>query len=239
MKTIKTNAEQTWKNVYRQIEDEFVPRLRLSVNDRAVYYHLLRHSRLEGKRQIHFSMRGLSRSVRISDRPLRDTVRQLLWHGVLRLIRRSMQGHVVEVRLPNEIGAGRPSVGTRNFTRRHGYSNFEDTDFMTSKQMRQAIHARESGRCFYCMRRILAAERVVDHVVPRVRHGRNSYRNLVSCCIDCKTRKGERHAQDYLRWLHRDRQLTARELSGRMRALRALIAGKLRPRMPAPTSVFL
>lgn len=238
MNTIKTKAEP-WKQVLKQIEDDLVPRLRLSVNDRAVYYHLLRHSRMEGKRQIHFSMRGLSRSVRISERPLRDTVRQLLWHGVLRLIRRSMAGHIVEVRLPNEVGAARPSVECRNFTRRHGYSNFDEADFMSSKQMRQAIHARESGRCFYCMRRIPEAEGVVDHVVPRVRHGRNSYRNLVSCCIDCNTRKGQRHAQDFLRWLHRDRQLTARELSGRMRALRALIAGKLRPRIPVATSVFL
>jgi 5-methylcytosine-specific restriction endonuclease McrA len=237
MKTIKPDAEQTWK----QLEDDTVPRLRLSVNDRAVYYHLLRHTRLEGKRQIRFSVRGLSRSVRISDRPLRDAVRQLLWHGVLRLIRRSMAGHVVEVRLPDEVRTTRPSkVEARKLAERRNAMNFEETDFMGSSQLRQAIHARESERCFYCMRRIPAVVRCLDHVVPRVRHGRNSYRNLVSCCLNCNSRKGDRHAADFLRWLYRDSRLTARELSARLRALRALGSGKLRPRLPvAATSAFL
>ena len=39
----KPNAERIWK----QFEDHLVPRLRLSVIDRAVYSHLFRHSRLE------------------------------------------------------------------------------------------------------------------------------------------------------------------------------------------------
>ena len=237
MKTIKANAEQTWK----QLEDHLVPRLRLSVNDRAVYYHLLRHTRLEGKRSLRFSVRGLARSVHISERPVRDSVRQLLWHGVLRLIRRSMAGHVVEVRLPNEVGAARPSkVERRRLAERRNAMNFEETDFLNSRQLRQAIHARESGRCFYCLRRIPPTVKCLDHVVPRVRHGRNSYRNVVSSCQDCNSRKGDQHAADFLRWLYRERRLTASELSGRQRALRALVSGKLRPRLPAAaTNAFL
>ena len=44
MKNKKLNAVQVWK----QMEDLAVPRLHLSVFDRAVYSHLLRHSRLGG-----------------------------------------------------------------------------------------------------------------------------------------------------------------------------------------------
>src|SRR5579863_3495334 len=99
----KANAESTWK----QFEDHLVPRLHLSVIDRAVYSHLLRHSRLEGKRDVHFSIRELARRVRISGVPVRDAVRRLVAYGVLRLVERTNAGHVVEVLLPQEIRAVR------------------------------------------------------------------------------------------------------------------------------------
>ena len=69
----------------------------------------------------------------------------------------------------------------------------------------------------------------LDHVVPRVRFGRNSYRNLVSCCIECNSLKGDRAARDFLRILYRKGRLTAGDLDGRLAALKDLAAGKLRP----------
>ena len=48
MKTKKPNAELLWK----QFEDLLVSRLRLSITDRVVYSHLLRHSRLEGRARL-------------------------------------------------------------------------------------------------------------------------------------------------------------------------------------------
>ena len=61
------------------------------------------------------------------------------------------------------------------------------------------------------------------------RFGRNSYGNLVSCCLECNTRKGGRPACDFLRTLYRLGRLTPAELDGRLRALKDLAAGKLRP----------
>src|SRR5262249_18992248 len=58
MKTKKPNAEQVWK----QFED-LAPRLRLSTTDRVVYTHLFRHSRLEGKALLRFSIPWLARGV--------------------------------------------------------------------------------------------------------------------------------------------------------------------------------
>src|SRR5712692_9307982 len=99
MKNKKPNAELVWK----QLEDQLAPRLRLSVIDRTVYSHLLRHSRLEGKLRLRFSIRWLSRNIRLSSGPVRQAVRRLVAHGALRLVQRSKTGHVVEVRLPEEI----------------------------------------------------------------------------------------------------------------------------------------
>jgi hypothetical protein len=78
--------------------------------------------------------------------------------------------------------------------------------------------------------------RCIDHVVPQALLRCNSYRNLVSCCLECNSWKGERHAVDFLRWLYRKRCLSPRELANRLSALDALASGKLRPQLPAPLS---
>lgn len=168
---------------------------------------------------------------------------RLVEHGALRLVERTKAGHVVEVRLPEEIpAAARPdavvaesvraeNAGAGNGARSDCAANFEETDFLRSKALRQAIHARERGRCFYCLHRVNARRRCLDHVVPRVQLGRNSCRNLISCCVECNSRKGETTAKDFLRWLYRESRLSSAELTKRVRALEALTSGKLKPQM--------
>lgn len=228
----KPNAERLWK----QLEDVIVPRLRLSVLERAVYSHLLRHSRLEGKLSYRFSIASLSRTTRISAHPVRLAVRRLVDCGVLRLLTRTKAGHVVEVRLPDEVRVARFNPpDSAGLPRLPHPSSLEQVDFMQTKALRKAIHLRERGLCFYCLRRLPVTVRCLDHVVPRAQSGRNSYRNLVSVCLECNCHKGDRSAEDFLRWLYRQRRLTDAELNGRLRALTALAAGKLRPaRLPIP-----
>ena len=207
-----------------------MPRLRLSVVDRAVYSHLVRHSRLEGKLRLHFSIYWLARGACLSSATVRAAVRRLVARGALRLVERSKAGHVVEVRLPEEIRGARPKrIGARDRARLAGVADVEETDFLQSRALREAIHGREGGVCFYCLRRVKVRARCLDHVVPRVRLGRNCYRNLVSSCGDCNSQKGEEQAGNFLRRLYREGRLTAEELSARLRAVEALAAGKLRP----------
>ena len=229
MKSNKPDAAQIWK----QLEDLLVSRLRLSITDRVVYSHLLRHSRLEGRARLCFSIAWLARGARLSTNPARWAVRRLIAHGALRLLERSKAGHVVEVRLPDEIRATRrKSIGRRGARPLSRGIDFE-ADFLKSRALRHAIHVRERGRCFYCLRRLTPMIRCLDHVVPRVSFGSNSYRNLVSCCLLCNSQKRDRPAGDFLRWLYRQRRLTDAELTARLRALDALASGKLPPPLAA------
>ena len=238
--TTRPNAERAWK----QFEDHLIPHLRLSLVDRAVYSHLLRHSRLEGKRQLRFSIRQAARRVRISCGPMRNSLRRLAAHGVLRLLQRSNAGHVVEVRLPEEVpvrtsaGPTKVSQASANSARlcrrvasAHS-SALDQIDFLKSRELRHAIHARERGLCFYCLRRLVPAMKCLDHVIPQFRFGRNSYRNLVSSCSECNSQKSRKAAPDFLRWLYREQRITATELKSRLAALHALAAGKLVPILP-------
>jgi HNH endonuclease len=226
MKNKQIDGVKIWK----QFEDMLVPRLRLSVTEHAVYSYLVRHSRLEGKLRAQFSILGLARHIGRSTGPARDAVRRLVEHGALRVVERSKAGYVVEVHLPEEIPtAGLDSIEASDGGRAPRAANIEVTDFLQNRALRQAIHAREGGSCFYCLRQLTPMVKCLDHVVPRAEHGRNSYRNLVSCCLECNTNKGERPARDFLRRLYREGRLTGAELAGRLRALEALAAGKLQP----------
>jgi len=230
------------KHLWIQFEDFLFPRLRLSITDRAVYSHLIRHSRLEGRLQLRFSMPWLARGIGISTGPVRESVRRLVVLGALRLIRRSKAGHVIDVLLPDEIRGLRPGLpavaglpvvagatAVRGRASQPQSANLEELDFLKTRALRQSIHLRERGHCFYCLRRTDARVQCLDHVVPRARAGHNSYRNLVSSCLECNSLKGERPAAHFLRWLYRERRITSAELNARLRALDALASGKLPP----------
>ncbi|MGB2621557.1 MAG: HNH endonuclease [Candidatus Acidiferrum sp.] len=225
------------KAVWKQVEDVVVPQLRLRMIDHLVYMHLLRHSQLEGKRRLHFSIPWLAHNINLSTCPTREAVRRLAACGVLRLVERSKQGHVAEVRLPHEVRGVRVRVRAAARARvaagKAAIWDIEEVDFLKTLELRRAIHARERGRCFYCLRRVAPRLECLDHVVPRARVGCNSYRNLVSACMECNAQKGERPADEYLRWLFREHRLGAAELRGRFEALELLAAGKLRPTLPS------
>jgi len=53
---------------------------------------------------------------------------------------------------------------------------------------RRALLARDSHRCAYCSR----SADTIDHVVPRSRHGRHEWENVVAACRVCNGRKGDR-----------------------------------------------
>lgn len=53
---------------------------------------------------------------------------------------------------------------------------------------RPGVLARDAGRCGYCD----ARASTVDHITPRSRGGRNTWRNTVAACGPCNQRKGDR-----------------------------------------------
>jgi 5-methylcytosine-specific restriction endonuclease McrA/predicted DNA-binding transcriptional regulator len=235
MKNKNPDAELVWK----QLENVLVPRLGLNLAERVVYAYLLRHSRLAGKLQLRFGIGWLARGIRLSDATARHAVRSLAAKGALRLVDRTQAGHLAEILLPDEIHAAPPEGTVPScLARRPGSANLEEMDFLQVSSRREAIHARERGLCFYCLRRFVTRGRVLDHVVPHVRGGGNSYRNLVSCCVECNSQKGESAAEDFLRSLYRLRRLTSAELEARLRALEALVAGELRPILAPPAVVI-
>jgi 5-methylcytosine-specific restriction endonuclease McrA len=61
-----------------------------------------------------------------------------------------------------------------------------------SSMKRLRIYMRDKFRCQYCGEKKPASELTLDHILPRSRGGDNSPVNVVSACIACNNRKGDR-----------------------------------------------
>lgn len=59
---------------------------------------------------------------------------------------------------------------------------------------RKNIHRRDNYRCQYCGKKI--ATLTIDHVIPKSRGGTDSWDNLVTACISCNNKKGNRTPEE-------------------------------------------
>jgi hypothetical protein len=63
------------------------------------------------------------------------------------------------------------------------------------EDLRQEIFGRDEGRCVYCG----ATDRLgLDHVIPVTSGGASARFNVVTCCIDCNTSKGDSDPREFI-----------------------------------------
>jgi len=61
-----------------------------------------------------------------------------------------------------------------------------------SGMKRMRIYMRDKFRCQYCGEKKAASDLTLDHILPRSRGGDNSPVNIVTACVSCNNRKGNR-----------------------------------------------
>ena len=57
---------------------------------------------------------------------------------------------------------------------------------------RRGVLRRDNSRCGYCA----GSATTIDHIMPRSRGGKDSWENLVACCLKCNNLKGVRTPQE-------------------------------------------
>ena len=105
----------------------------------------------------------------------------LLFQGkveVLAVHDREIRGVTVRVRLPSVLRLLRHVRMKRAFA---------DVPFS-----RANVYARDEHGCQYCGERFSPAQLTFDHVIPVARGGHKGWDNIVTCCIPCNRRKGDR-----------------------------------------------
>ena len=66
----------------------------------------------------------------------------------------------------------------------------------TAGMRRLRIFVRDRFRCQYCGGKPEASKLSLDHILPRSRAGRSVPENLVTACVRCNTRKGDRTPEE-------------------------------------------
>lgn len=224
------SASTDFAEVCRLVEDHLVPYLSLGSGERALYYHLLRHSHAEGRRVARISNRTLARSFGTSHTTMRYHLRNLTQKGLVRILERSVAGHSIEVLTPADV------PGCLLSGAEFDPAALDAADCFHDRRMRAAILHREHFACFYCLRTLDSETAVYDHVVPVCSQGDNSYRNIVACCFDCNTQKRDRPPDEFLRLLYRKGRLSSSDLDTRLAALHALQSGHLLPTLTSPAT---
>lgn len=57
---------------------------------------------------------------------------------------------------------------------------------------RRGVLRRDNGKCGYCG----VSANTVDHVLPKSRGGKDTWENLVACCVRCNNTKGDKTPQE-------------------------------------------
>ena len=65
--------------------------------------------------------------------------------------------------------------------------------FKKLKPNRENVFKRDGNACVYCD---VKKNLTIDHVLPRSRGGDNTWENLVTCCIKCNGKKGDRTPEE-------------------------------------------
>jgi len=73
---------------------------------------------------------------------------------------------------------------------------FDQTPRHTVRLNRKTLFARDGNRCQYCGEAYPHSQLSLDHVTPRSRGGKTCWENVVTCCLNCNSQKGDRTPQE-------------------------------------------
>lgn len=210
-----------WQDVLKDIEERLLPSYECDIWERGLYYYLLGQSRIRGLESATVPLSQIANALRCSEWQSRKTIRSLARKGCIEL-EQTRVGHFVKVLLPDELPLPAQLTEDR-------LVDIESLDFYENRQYLPALLKRERGQCFYCLREIAEDSCVLDHVEAQVSGGGNGYRNIVTACHQCNSKKQGAGAEDYIRQLFRKNLLSEKEFESRLQALEALREGRLKP----------
>lgn len=76
------------------------------------------------------------------------------------------------------------------------------------QQLITQVIDRDGDLCFYCFSSLSASSITIEHLVPALSGGKNSFGNIVLCCPECNTQASCRSIVDKIKMRERGAELT-------------------------------
>ena len=110
------------------------------------------------------------------------------------------EGTLYKVRLPEEIPLCEAAM--RQAKQEDAEAPKADLgsslDYYNVRENRFKVFERDEYRCRYCRKQLTRFTATLDHIQPVSRGGDNSYENLVTACLHCNARRGNRPVSDMI-----------------------------------------
>jgi HNH endonuclease len=175
----------------------------------AVYWHVFRESILRtGQPYCRVSTRGLMQGVVLSAsgqsdalalQTTRETLQGLEAKGVmLKVGEPNREGTLYKVLLPEEIPFCRQQMVETQACSPSLVDTTRDLDFYNVAENRLKVFERDGYRCHNCEKQLTRFTATLDHLQPVSKGGDNSFQNLITACLHCNSRRGNRSVMDLL-----------------------------------------
>jgi hypothetical protein len=177
----------------------------LTPYEAAYYWYLFTKTIVETKRQEGvFSTRGLTAGVvwpsratlatRVPYNVVSEVLASLESKGVIaRIGEPTRSGSAYRVFIPEQIESCRERMKAAQADQPQPLHDVEaQTDYYNIKEHRISIFERDGYTCYKCGKLLTRWDATLDHVLPVSKGGKNTKDNLITCCLLCNSRRGNR-----------------------------------------------
>lgn len=176
----------------------------------AVYWHLFRHSILnDGQQYVRASVRGLTKGIitsssgqseNLSYGAVQKALQGLEEKGVIsKAGDTNREGTLYKVYLPEEISICQERIReATQFKHDPTIDTMKELDYYNVSENRMKVFERDGYKCHYCNKQLTRFTATLDHIQPVSKGGDHSYDNLITSCLHCNSRRGNRPVMDII-----------------------------------------
>lgn len=180
----------------------------LTPYEAAIYWHLFRRAILgDGTQYARASTKGLRSGVIVSRSgqsddlsyaAVQEALQGLETKGVVvKAGDTTREGTLYKICLPEEIPLCQERMRAAvNKVPDKQVDQATELDYYNVAENREKIFERDAYKCYYCKKQLTRFTATLDHIQPVSRGGDNSFGNLVTACLHCNSRRGNRPVMD-------------------------------------------
>lgn len=173
-----------------------------------VYWYLFNKSIIiTGEQYVRVSTRGMSKisrsgsgqSQKLSYGAIKKSIDALKEKKIVSIVGETTRdGTLYKVEIPDEISICKEFMKQSTLENENVINIEKDIDYYNVVENRVKVFERDEYQCHYCSKQLTRFSATLDHIQPVSKNGDNSLCNLVTACLHCNSKRGNKPVMDYI-----------------------------------------